>query len=118
MKTKIIFVFALLVTVMSFAQDKRDLKLNKDTQLIEVTYYNDNGDVTQTGTYTLEGKLQGEWNSYDAKGQRTASATYENGKKVGKWFFWSEDSLREVDYSNNAIANVSEWSSKSTLASH
>ncbi|WP_159021960.1 toxin-antitoxin system YwqK family antitoxin [Formosa sp. L2A11] len=118
MKTKIIFVFALLVTVMSFAQDKRELKLNNDTQLIDVTYYHANGEVSQTGTYTQEGKLQGEWNSFDLKGQRTATANYKDGKKVGKWFFWGENSLREVNYSNNAIASVSEWSSKSQLASH
>ncbi|QDO93016.1 nicotinic acid mononucleotide adenyltransferase [Formosa sediminum] len=118
MKTKLIFVFALLVTAMSFAQDKRELKLNQETQLIEVTYFYENGDVSQTGTYTLEGKLQGEWNSYNKQGQRTASATYKDGKKVGKWFFWGEDSLREVDYENNTIASVSEWSNKSKLASH
>ncbi|MFB9053227.1 toxin-antitoxin system YwqK family antitoxin [Formosa undariae] len=114
MKTKIIFVLALLMGVVTFAQDKRELKLNDGTQLIEATYFHDNGVVSQTGFYTLDGKLQGEWKQYDASGKKLTAANYNNGEKVGKWFFWGEDTLKEVDYSNNAIASVSEWSNKST----
>jgi antitoxin component YwqK of YwqJK toxin-antitoxin module len=33
------------------------------------------------------GKLQGEWISYDSNGYKTAMATYDNGQKSGKWFF-------------------------------
>lgn len=54
MKTQILFLFALMITVVSFGQQKRDLKLNEDTNVIEVTYYHDNGAVSQTGAYTLE----------------------------------------------------------------
>ncbi|WP_435135199.1 toxin-antitoxin system YwqK family antitoxin [Formosa sp. A9] len=116
MKTSVLYVFAFLMTVVSFAQDKRELKLNKDTQLIEATYYHDNGVVSQTGTYTLDGKLQGEWKRYDNEGNKIVSAEYHNGAKVGKWFYWTNDVLREVDYSNNAIASVSEWTNKTKLA--
>lgn len=116
MKTSVLYVFAFLMTVVSFAQDKRELKLNKDTQLIEATYYHDNGVVSQTGTYTLDGKLQGEWKRYDNEGNKIVSAEYNNGAKVGKWFYWTNDVLREVDYSNNAIASVSEWTNKTKLA--
>lgn len=116
MKTSVLYVFAFLMTVVSFAQDKRELKLNKDTQLIEATYYHDNGVVSQTGTYTLDGKLQGEWKRYDNEGNKIVSAEYNNGAKVGKWFYWANDVLREVDYSNNAIASVSEWTNKTKLA--
>ena len=31
--------------------------------------------------------LQGTWLSFDVKGKKTAVGNYENGKKVGKWFF-------------------------------
>jgi len=94
--------------MVSLAQKERVLKLNKETNLIEVTYYHDNGVVSQTGAYTLDGKLQGEWLSYDTEGNKTVLANYDNGKKVGKWFYWTKETVKEVDYSKNAIANLKE----------
>ena len=116
MKKSILVSIAFLFTVVSFAQDKRDLKLNKNTNLIEVVYYHDNGVVSQTGAYTTDGKLQGEWLSFDAAGKKQVSANYDSGKKVGKWFYWNETTLKEVDYTNNKIANVSEWEVKNPVA--
>ena len=105
---KLILFFAFLITVVSFAQQKRDLKLNKDTNLIEVVYYHDNGVVSQTGTYTADGKLQGEWLSFDTEGKKIISANYDNGKKVGKWFYWTKETVKEVDYNTNVIASLKE----------
>jgi len=102
----ICLVFAFLITVVSFAQQKRDLKLNKDANLIEVTYYHDNGVVSQTGAYTLEGKLQGEWLSFNTEGKKIVSANYDNGVKVGKWFYWNDKTVKVVDYDKNEIASV------------
>ncbi|MDC0009277.1 nicotinic acid mononucleotide adenyltransferase [Winogradskyella sp.] len=119
MNKRVLFLFALLFSIVSFAQQERKLELNKDTNLIDVTYYHDNGAVSQTGTYTLDGKLQGEWLSYDIDGNKNIAANYDNGKKVGKWFYWTDKTLTEVDYTNNAIASINEWQkgSKSSLAS-
>lgn len=111
-----IFLLTFFICAVSFGQQKRDLKLNENTNLIEVTCYHDNGVISQKGTYTLEGKLQGEWLSFDAQGKKTVSANYDNGKKVGKWFYWKGKTLKEVDYSNNAIANVTFWENVNTLA--
>lgn len=116
MKTQILFLFALMITVVSFGQQKRDLKLNEETNVIEVSYYHDNGVVSQTGAYTLDGKLQGEWLSFDTEGNKVVSANYDNGSKVGKWFYWNDKTLKEVDYTNNAVASVSEWTDKKSLA--
>ncbi len=112
---KLVLVFALFITAVSFAQkeQKRDLKFNKDTNLIEVVYYHDNGVVSQTGFYTTDGKLQGEWLSYNADGEKTVSGNYDNGKKVGKWFYYTNDSVKEVDYNANVIANLKESDTKS-----
>jgi len=115
MKKTILVLFALLISVVSFGQQKRDLKLNKNTNLIEVTYYHDNGVVSQTGSYTLDGKLQGEWLSFNTEGNKVVSANYDNGKKVGTWFYWNDKTLREVDYAKNAIASVNEWANTSTI---
>lgn len=108
MKKSILFYFAFLITVVSFAQQKRDLKLNKDTNLIEVVYYHDNGVVSQTGTYAADGKLHGEWLSFNTEGKKVISANYDNGKKVGKWFYWNNKTVKEVDYSANVIAGLKE----------
>lgn len=115
MKKCILFLFALMITVVSFGQQKRDLKLNKDTNLIEVVYYHDNGVVSQTGFYTLDGKLQGDWLGFNTEGKKVVSANYDNGKKVGKWFYWNDKTLKEVDYNSNAIASVNEWTNTSAI---
>lgn len=115
MKNFLTFVI-LLCTTASFAQKDRTLKLNNDTNLYEVTYYHDNGEISQTGFYTTEGKLQGEWLAFDTTGKKTVLANYDNGKKVGKWFYWNNKTLKEVDYNDNVIANVQEWTNKSTIA--
>ncbi|AXT18841.1 nicotinic acid mononucleotide adenyltransferase [Flavobacteriaceae bacterium AU392] len=109
-----ILLFAFLITAVSFGQEKRDLKLNKETNLIDVTYYHDNGVVSQTGAYTLDGKLQGEWLSFDAEGKKLVLANYDNGKKVGKWFYWNDKTLKEIDYTSNVIASITEWTNDKT----
>ncbi len=102
MKKSILLLFTFLITVVSFAQEqKRELKLNKDTNLIDVVYYHDNGVVSQTGSYTTDGKLQGAWLSFDTEGKKTVSANYDNGKKVGKWTHWVDGTAKEVNYNKN-----------------
>ena len=99
-----IFLLAFLICAVSFGQQKRDLKLNNDTNLIDVTYYHDNGVVSQKGSYTLDGKLHGEWLSFNAQGEKTVSANYDNGKKVGKWIHWIDGVIKEVNYDNNVVS--------------
>lgn len=77
--------------------------------LIKATLYHDNGTIAQTGFYTLDNKLQGEWFSLDSKGAKTAVAYYDNGKKVGTWTFFENDTKREVTYSNSIISHVKTW---------
>ena len=85
---------------------REHLNLMKNTNLIEVVYYHDNGNISQTGFYTQDGKLQGEWVSYNKDGEKIVLANYENGIKVGKWLYWVDGNIKEVDYSNNAIADI------------
>ena len=112
----LIVVAVLLFTTISFAQKERALELNKDTNLIDVVYYHDNGMISQTGSYTKDGKLQGDWLTYDISGNKTVFAQYDNGKKVGKWFYWNDNTLKEVDYTRNTIASVNEWTDKKSVA--
>lgn len=97
----------LLVSTLTFAQDKSP-KLQEVNGLVKATYYFDNGQIQQEGFFK-EGKLEGKWISYDVNGNKKAIAEYTNGQKTGKWFFWNEQSLSEVDYSNSAVASVKVW---------
>lgn len=106
MKKLILLLFTFLITVVSFAQDKqkRDLKLNKETNLIDVVYYHDDGTVSQTGSFTTDGKLHGKWLSFNTAGEKIVSANYDNGKKVGKWIHWIEGKKKVVNYDNNVAS--------------
>ena len=89
----------------------------KEGDLIKGTFYYEDGSVRQEGTYK-DGRLHGQWVSYDQNGEKAAIAHYENGRKDGKWFFWSEDKLTEVDYQNSVIASVNSWKSESSLVNN
>ena len=82
--------------------------------LIEATLFHENGAVAQTGFYTKDNKLQGEWISYDVNGKKLAVANYDNGNKVGTWKFYQGDTMKEVQYANSKIAKVSTWEAKDT----
>lgn len=103
MKNILVFAIALFTSV-AFAQKERTLTLNKETNLIEVVYYHDNGEVSQTGFYTADGKLEGQWLSFDKEGKKLVTAFYKNGKKVGKWIYVIDGTLKEVDYTNSVAS--------------
>ena len=95
----------------------KDVKKDKYVvvdDLIKATLYHDNGAIAQTGFYTKENKLQGEWVSYDANGKKLAVAQYDNGNKVGTWKFYQGDTMKEVTYANSKIAKVNTWEAKDT----
>lgn len=117
MRKLLILIVALICSAAVFSQEKKENEYTVKNNLIEVTMFHDNGQISQTGFYTLDGKLQGNWFSYDVSGNKLASANYENGNKVGKWFFWNDKTLKEVDYNTNAIVSVVEWSNDRTLVS-
>ncbi len=102
----------------AYGQEKAEKKYNPETNLIEATYFHDNGMVSQEGTFNKAGKLHGEWISYNGQGQKIAVGSYENGIKTGKWYFWADDTLKEVEFSNNQIANVTEARNSSGIVNH
>ncbi|MEK6152656.1 nicotinic acid mononucleotide adenyltransferase [Flavobacteriaceae bacterium 3-367] len=115
MKKTLLFWAVLLISATSFAQKEKTLVLNEDTNLIEATYYHENGEISQKGTFNLARKLHGEWASFNEKGEKIAMGSYENGVKTGKWFFWTDGIVKEVEYNNNAIAGVVNKESKSGI---
>ena len=108
MKKIILLLTVFFVSAATFAQTKPEMKLNKETNLIEATYFHTNGEISQKGTFNLEKQLHGEWMSFNTDGKAISVGSYKNGVKTGKWMFWANDILKEVEYSNNAIAAFSE----------
>ena len=76
--------------------------------LIKATYFYENGQVKQQGFYK-DGKVQGKWVSYNQIGKKTSLGEFNKGEKTGKWFFWNENTLSEVDYADSRVADVKKW---------
>ena len=113
-KIMMLLVAVLMITSVNAQEEIKKNTYIKKGHLIEATLYHDNGVVSQTGFYTLKGKLTGEWESYNAEGRKTATAQYDNGEKVGKWFFWNSNAPTVVNYENSRIAAVKTWESEDT----
>lgn len=105
---KYIVMAAVLIGGLATAQQKQPV-LEEVNGMVKATYYYEDGKVQQEGFFK-DGKLEGKWISYDQTGNKISIAEYTQGEKTGKWFFWNERNLSEVDYSQGAIAEVKVWS--------
>lgn len=110
----IMILFAVLFSVSLLAQDEIKPKYEIEGELVKATYYHDNGEVAQTGYY-LDGKVHGEWKAYNPEGKKIAMGNYEQGEKVGKWFFWSDQKLSEVNYEDSRLASVTTWNNSNSI---
>jgi antitoxin component YwqK of YwqJK toxin-antitoxin module len=110
---KYMIMSALILSGVIFAQEIEP-KYEIEGSLIKATSFYENGQIKQVGFYK-NGKVQGKWVSYTEIGEKLAQGEYNDGVKTGKWFFWSQNTLNEVDYSNNRIAEVKKWSKESLV---
>ncbi len=115
MKKYILIALVFIGTTVA-AQNLNQPKLEIKGTLTVATYFYDNGSVQQEGAFNKNGALEGVWTSYDFEGNKLSQGNYSNGIRTGKWFFWTDNSLKEVDFVNSKIVNVNEWSRKSELA--
>ena len=84
---------------------------------VKATYYFANGVVHKQGFFKNK-KLTGEWTQFDTKGNKVSVGFYKEGKKTGTWFHWNKNTLRQVNYENNAVASVSTWKEEAKLAAN
>lgn len=110
----IIVIFVLSLATLTYAQENKPT-YTAEGDLVKVTYYFEDGSIKTQGFFK-DKKLTGEWAHFDQDGNKTQIAFYNNGMKVGKWFIWSKDSLKEINYENNAVASVNEWKTESKVA--
>ncbi|MDO6737292.1 nicotinic acid mononucleotide adenyltransferase [Wenyingzhuangia sp. 2_MG-2023] len=116
---KILIIVGLMIGFVSYSQDKK-VKVEQEGDLFEVTFYHDNGEVSQTGYITADKKLQGTWKSFDLKGEKKALGHYDNGKKTGTWFFWNANNNQaytQVDFGTDyRVAKIYEVKQTSQFA--
>lgn len=105
MKT-ITLILALFVGIFTYAQN--DVKIVKEGDLYKVTYFHDNGKVSQTGFIDANKKMQGTWISYTVTGEKKSTGEYKDGQKTGTWFFGKNTNLvTQVDYGTDyRVASV------------
>ncbi|MCZ4317882.1 nicotinic acid mononucleotide adenyltransferase [Aequorivita viscosa] len=106
MKKIISLLLLVLISGVAVSQNTKNNSYILEGDVIQATLYNQDGTLAQTGYYTKDNKLTGEWISYDFQGNKTAIATYKNGEKVGTWFFHRGVILQEVSFVDSRIANV------------
>ena len=111
---KAILLAILFVSAIGFSQEN-ETTFEREGDLVKATYYFDNGDVKVQGFFK-DKKLTGIWTSFDKQGNKTQIAQYNEGKKVGKWFVWNKESLKEITYNNNAVVGVKDWRAETKLA--
>ena len=115
MKKNILIALVFIGTI-AYAQNSNLPEIESKGDLTFATYFHENGAIQQEGAFNKSGTLEGLWTSYDFNGNKLAQGYYNNGVKTGKWFFWSKNSLKEVDFVDSKITSVNEWNRKSELA--
>lgn len=110
---QLLILATILLMGTAFAQNNKPT-FEKDGNLVIGTYYHENGMISQQGSY-IEGKLHGEWKSFNNKGEKISIGNYDKGVKTGKWFFYNGEKLSEVSYTNNHIASIKTWNNNSTV---
>ena len=115
MKKIIALIFLFTVSIVNSQEVKPTYEVSGD--MVKATYYFENGSVKEQGFFK-DKKLTGQWVSYNLEGEKTMIANYQAGKKVGKWFSWKNNSLKEITYNNNKVFSVKNWSEDTRLANN
>ena len=93
----LIFILTLSLAGLN-AQEQKVVLQEENTP--KVVIYGDRGNDLQEG-YIENNRLHGYWASYNKLSKTLTFGKYNRGKKVGKWFFWSEGTLTKVNYIKN-----------------
>lgn len=102
------------LATIAFSQEKEPT-FKAEGDVVKATYFYADGSIKTQGFFKNK-KLTGEWVRFDKKGNKVQLAYYKDGKKVGKWFMWTKETLKEINYENNSIASVNVWEPKTKVA--
>ena len=122
MKKLIISAFAIIIFLPNNAQEKIELnnigienlehEFNMFDPIVEVEIKHDNGKIYQKG-FLKNNMLHGRWESYNIDGELVVLGHFSRGKKTGKWIFWNDNKLTEVNFKNNKVLSHYSWNNSS-----
>ncbi|MFD1315003.1 toxin-antitoxin system YwqK family antitoxin [Namhaeicola litoreus] len=108
MKTLLFSVLTFFICLNAYAQ-KKNQTITPVGDLFEVTIYYNDGSIMQKGFLNQENQLHASWESFFENGDRKCVATYENGKKVGVWYYWDLNGKKtKVIYQDNKVVSTEE----------
>tara|TARA_S200000501_G_scaffold111820_1_gene105142 strand:- start:24 stop:392 length:369 start_codon:yes stop_codon:yes gene_type:complete len=119
---KKIFLLFISISIFSYSVDtsaqkeNKTIEYNQFTELIDITYFYDNGVIQQKGSFNINGLPHGEWTSYNISGKKLCVGNYSNGLKQGKWYFILPTEVQTVDYYNSKIISVKNTQSEDIAA--
>jgi len=73
-----------------------------------VTYYDESGQVEETGYYA-DGRKHGVWKQFNASGRQTGEATYVNGQKDGVWTVWDDQGVKRYHMVYSMGRKIDTW---------
>lgn len=107
---KIIYLISFfLFTSFIYSQEDKNRKVVPVGDMFEVTIYYDNGNIMQHGFLSKDLQLHASWESYYEDGRRKCYATYNEGAKVGIWYYWYDNKITKVEYENNSVISVEDF---------
>ncbi|MAK01257.1 MAG: nicotinic acid mononucleotide adenyltransferase [Flavobacteriaceae bacterium] len=119
---KKIFLLFISISIFSYSahtsaqKENKTIEYNQFTELIDITYFYDNGVIQQKGSFNINGLPHGEWTSYNISGKKLCVGNYSNGLKQGKWYFILPTEVQTVDYYNSKIISVKNTQSEDIAA--
>lgn len=112
----VLTVLAVMLFSISMVAQRPEPTFERVGDMVKGIFYHDNGQIAQVGCFK-DGKLQGEWVTFDKNGTKISLGHYNQGKRTGKWVFWRPDgeAMREVSYRDGKLLSVVEWSKRPVL---
>ncbi len=108
MKSLFFSVLLCFISLTAFSQEKNQ-KIVPVGELFEITIFYNNGNIMQKGFLNKDNKLHASWESFFENGDRKCVATYDNGIKVGVWYYWDLDGKKtKVIYKDNKVISTQE----------
>ena len=109
MKNLLSFISFIIITSFVYSQDSDNRKIVPVGDMFEVTIYYDNGSIMQHGFLSKDLNLHASWESYYMDGRKKCYATYDEGIKVGTWYYWYDNKITKVQYEDNKVIKVVDY---------
>lgn len=87
---------------------KSEIEVKEGKANGKATYFYDNGNVMETGTFA-NGEKNGEWLRWDEAGKKIAQAFYVSGKKDGLWIVWDSKGTKRYEMNYAMGEKVGKW---------